>query len=352
MKIQANCRKMQISDKKICVYEKKVVSLCPNYKQEMNKWLKKDLLGFFKERFTWLLIALFFGLTAYAIGLFIVKDGVWHELCFQFGNVLIVGVVLGFLSSGERFLSLFQEAIQNVVFGKEFLANQKDVSKYWTVTSKQMFKNKFPDIHEGFLSLINSYFPVDEVSYYNDYEMRSTMEWVNEEQNIVKICDEVSFDLIADTENEFVYPLKNWFKISGDANEKSLKAKSQMIYFKVDGVERLKSITPQNIHLENGEQCEQIDVKLSGKKKYKINYRLEKTLNLLEDHSKGFRAKYIVKNCRIEYEVPKNVHIQFECRGTLNEFEDMGSQRTNRISKRYRGILLPQQGFLMALHKI
>ena len=26
------------------------------------------------------------------------------------------------------------------------------------------------------------------------------MEWVNEEQNIVKICDEVSFDLIADTE--------------------------------------------------------------------------------------------------------------------------------------------------------
>ncbi len=342
---------MQIFDAKICIYKKKVVSLQRNSLWKMNKWLKKNLSDFFNERLTWLLIALFGGVAAYVAG-FIIDTGIWHEFCFQIGNVLIVGVVLGFLSNGEHFLSLFQEAIQNVVYGNEFLANQKDVSKYWAITSKQMFKNKFPDIHEGFLDLINSYFPIDEVSYYSDYEMKSTMEWVDEAQNIVKVCDEVSFYLIADSEKEFVYPLKNWFKVTEKADEKSLKAKSQMIYFKVDNVEKLCSVIPQNIHMENGEQCEQIDITLSGKKKYKIDYKLEKTLNLLEDHSKGFRAKYIVKNCRIDYEVPKNVHIQFECRGTLNEFEDWGTQRSNRISKRYRGILLPQQGFLMALHKI
>ena len=54
----------------------------------------------------------------------------------------------------------------------------------------------------------------------------------------------------------------------------------------------------------------------------------------------------------MEYEVPENVYIQFEGRGTLKDFEDVGLQKGNKISKRYRGIMLPKQGFIMALQKI
>lgn len=313
----------------------------------MNKWLKNNISSFFKERLTWLLIALFGGVAAYAVGLFIVDEGVWHEFLFQAGNVLIVGVVLGFLSSGEHFLSLFQDAIQNVVYGKEFLANQKDISKYWKVTSKQMFENKFPNIHEEFLDLINSYFPTDEVSYYNDYEMISSMEWIEEDKGLVKVTDTVSFDLVADTTNEFIYPLKIWFKVN---NEVENIASSKMIYFKVNRKE-LENLSDPEIFIENGERCEKRDILLSGSKEYHIEYRVEKVLNIAEDHCKGFRAKYIVKNCRVEYEVPENIHIQFESRGTRENFEDVGPQRTYKISKRYRGILLPKQGFVMALQK-
>lgn len=313
----------------------------------MNKWFKKKIKEFFQQRLTWLLISMLFGIAAYVTG-FIIKDGLWHEFCFQIGNVLIVGVVLGFLSNGEQFLAIFQKAIQNVVYGKEFLANQKDVSKYWKATSKQMFENKFPDIHEEFLALINSYFPTDEVSYYNDYEMISTMEWVEKKENLVKVTDIVTFDLIADTDSEFIYPLKIWFKTNESEKQ---EASSKMIYFKVNDVD-IDKMADVEVSTENGERCEKRNIKLSGKKEYRIKYKVEKTLNLREDHCKGFRAKYIVKNCRIEYEVPEDIHIQFESRGTLKNFEDVGPQRSNRISKRYRGVLLPRQGFIMALQKL
>ncbi len=286
------------------------------------------------------------GLAAYVVG-FIIEDSLWHEILLQVGNVLVIGVVIGFLSNGEEFLGIYQKAIQNTIFGEEFLENQKDVSKYWKATSKQMFKNKFPDIHEDFLAVINANFPTNEVSYYNDYEMTSNMEWVDEPKNIVKVTDVVTFDLIADTVTEFNYPLKNWINASNEGRE----VKTNMLYFKVNGVDKKSSTNPE-ITYENGERCEKRDIKLSGSKEYHIEYKIEKTFNILEDHCKAFKAKYIVKNCRVEYEVPSNIHIQFESRGTLNDFENVGSQKSSKISKRYRGILLPRQGFIMALQKI
>lgn len=306
----------------------------------------RKLRSTLKSSIVWLIIFSLLGLAAYIVG-FIVENQIWHEVLLQVGNVLVIGVVIGFLSNGEEFLGIYQKAIQNVVYGEDFLENQKDVSRYWKVTSKQMFKNKFPDIHEDFLSVINANFPTDEVSYYNDYEMISTMEWVDETENIVKVTDVVSFDLIADTTAEFNYPLRNWIR----ASDEGRKVVTNMLYFKVNGEDKKSSASPV-VTYANGERCEKIDIKLQGCKEYRIEYKIEKTFNLLEDHCKAFKAKYIVKNCRVEYDVPQNVHIQFESRGTLNDFEDVGPQRCNRISKRYRGILLPKQGFIMALHKV
>ncbi|MBO4690586.1 MAG: hypothetical protein J5621_06890 [Paludibacteraceae bacterium] len=311
-------------------------------------YVLKKLINTLKNSMVLLIISAIIGLSAYVIGFFFVKVGTWHEFWLQVGNVLVIGVVIGFLSNGEEFLSIYQKAIQNTIYGEDFLANQKDISRYWRTISKQMFKNKFPDIHEEFLSVINANFPTDEVSYYNDYEMISTMEWENKANNIVKVTDVVSFDLIAaDATAKFDYPLRNWIKSSNEGNT----VETKMLYFKVDGKDK-KNTTQSEVTYENGERCEKWDFKLEGNKEYHIEYKIEKKFNLLEDHCKAFKAKYIVKNCRVEYEVPQDVHIQFECRGTLEDFEDVGSQRSNKISKRYRGILLPQQGFLMALHKI
>lgn len=286
------------------------------------------------------------GIVAYVIGFVFVKNGVWHEVLLQIGNVFVIGVAIGFLANGETFLEIYQNAIQNVICGGEFLDNQKDVSKYWKVISKQMFKNKFPAIHEEFLDVINANLPTNEVSYYDQYEMDSKMEWKDKENNIVLVTDVVTFDLVSDTTEEFTYPLRNWIKCS-----KSDDVKNNMLYFKVDGKDRISNMQHNSQNEDNGEKCNTWEIKLSGKKKYHIEYKVEKEFNLLEDHCKAFKAKYIVRNCRVEYSVPEEIHIQFESRGTLFDFENVGSQQSNKISKRYCGILLPRQGFVMALYK-
>lgn len=269
-----------------------------------------------------------------------------HEILFQIGNVLVIGVVLGFLSNASEFLGIFKKEIQEVVYGDDFLANQKDLSKYWKTTSKQMFKNKFPDIHEEFLEVINANFPTDEVSYYKDYEMTSTMEWLDENKGLVRVRDFVEFDLVADSVDKFVYPLKNWIRTSTNG----VNIKSTMVSFVVNNKEKVKDIKPKET-TKSGERCDEYNILLKGEKIYHIKYQLEKEFSIFDDHCKGFKAKYIVKNCRLNLEVPNNIHMQFETRGTIGDFEDKGVQKPNKISKYYKGILLPKQGFIVAFQK-
>ena len=315
-------------------------------------WLKDrwdDACKILKSKAFWMLILSLIGIGLYVLGCFVYPEGIIHEVLFQAGNVIIVSGVIGFLSNASTFLGIFKKDIQSVVYGEELLANQKDVTSYWKTASKQMFKNKFPDIHEEFLSVIEANLPKDEVSYYKDYEMRSVIEWENENESRVKVTDIVRFELIADSKKKFTYPLKNWIKTSGEGNEIS----STMLSFKVNGEERVDEVNKhkQTPTVQDGERCEEFDVPLGGKRLYQITYKVEKRFSLLEDHCKGFQAKYIVKNCRFSIEVPENIHMQFESRGALNRFEDIEEIKSNKMTKIYNGILLPKQGFIVALQK-
>ena len=302
------------------------------------------------SRTFWMIISLIVGIGAYIWGAFLPQSSLLHEILFQIGNITVIGIFFSFFSNASEFLGIFKKELQDIVYSDEFLNDQKDVSKYWKTTSKQMFKNKFPDIHEEFLDVINANLPTDEVSYYKDYEMTSTMKWIDEDKGIVKVNDCVDFYLIADSEEKFIYPLKNWIKTSADGSE----IKSKMLSFIVNKKEMVSSDgtkpKPQ-ITCKDGERCEEYDIALKGSKQYHIVYQIEKEYNLFDDHCKGFRAKYIVNNCRLNLEVPTNVHVQFVARGTLREFLDKGIQTPHKISKEYKGILLPKQGFIVAFMK-
>lgn len=275
-----------------------------------------------------------------------IKIEVLKTIVSSIGQLLLVGVLFNFMVKAPVFLEAVKEELVDIIYGKQFLSNQKDISTYWKIVSKQMFQNKFEDIHEDFLKAINSYLPKDEVSYYSEYEMYSKMEWENEAENMVKVVDEVKFNLIAETTDEFEYPLKNWIHV-GKADVKSSKIKSFIIN-KVD-----QQIPTATISITEGLRCEEHRFRFSGSKNYEVSYVMEKIFNFNEDHTKGFKAKYIVKNCRVSFECPENIIPQFEARGTMKDFEPVSRNlSSNRIEKKYRGILLPQQGFIIALQKI
>lgn len=91
-------------------------------------------------------------------------------------------------------------------------------------------------------------------------------------------------------------------------------------------------------------------VDFARKYKYEIKYTREKTYNIDDDYYVGFRAKYIVNKLRVCLDLPNEIEAIFTCRGTQKDFEDVGNN-VNRIEKRYRGIVLPRQGYIFALKR-
>lgn len=304
----------------------------------------KNLLSYnlFRAGSAWFFLLI--GVGLYALGYFgMEKTSIWREVVIKIGDVLVIGVVLGYLSNAAQFLGVFKKDLQNIIYGKEFVGQRKDLYQIWETISKHMFKNKFPTIHKDFLNVINGYFPQDEVSFYNDYEQNTTIEWKDKERGIIKVTDVVSFDLIAETEEKFKYPLKTWTKVKN--KETYTNNLSNLLVNK-----KKPSIETRDEFEEEGDICQEIYVTLQGATKYEIKYTREKTYNIDEDYYIGFRAKYIVNNFRVCLDYPDDIEVIFTCRGTQKDFEDVRCTK-RRIEKKYKGIILPRQGYIFALRR-
>lgn len=306
---------------------------------------KNNLLSYnnFRSGSAWILLIV--GLGLYAIGYFwIDQDSVWKEIAIKIGDILVIGVILGYLSNAAQFLGIFKKDLQDIVYGKEFIQQLKDITPLWENITKQMFKNKFPFIHKDFLKVINSYLPNQEVSYYNDYEANTTIEWVDRNNGIIRVTDIRAFELIADNDKEFIFPLTTWTAV------KDMSQFSQEI---TDLTVNGNSYEPKSNGITNddGQICNKFEIQLSGSNKYEIKYTRIKQYNIKDDYYIGFRAKYIVNKLRVCLNYPEGLDAMFICRGTQNDFEDIRSVRDRRIEKKYKGLILPRQGYVFVLQK-
>lgn len=48
--------------------------------------------------------------------------------------------------------------------------------------------------------------------------------------------------------------------------------------------------------------------------------------------------------------LPDDIEAMFICRGTQLDFDDITTGSPKRIEKKYKGIILPRQGYVFALH--
>lgn len=306
--------------------------------------MKNDILSYkhFRSGSAWIILIL--GIIFYYLGYFhIEQSSIWKEILIKIADVLVIGVILGYLSNAAQFLGVFKQDLQDIIYGKDFIKQRKDITPLWETISKQLFQNKFPIIHKDFLKVINGYFPKDEVSYYNDYESHITIEWINQEEGIMRVTDSVSFELIADSNSEFEYPLKTWTKVKEHGTYEN-----RITEIHVNG--KVPKIEDVKVSRENDDICHEQKIKLKGSTKYEIKYVREKIYNINDDFYIGFRSKYIVNKCRVCLDYPEDIDAIFICRGTQLDFEDVKNTK-RRIEKKYRNIILPRQGYIFALRK-
>jgi len=315
--------------------------LCTNITQKMKNILSTNN---FRTGAAWLFLIV--GISLYVIGFCLIEDeSVWSKIAIKIADVLVIGVVLGFITNAAQFIGIFKQDLQDIIYGKEFIKQRKDLYPLWENLSKELFKNKFPTLHKELLKTVNGYFPKDDVSYYNDYEIHTSIEWVNKEKGIIKVTDKVAFDLISETTDKIPYPIKTWTTIK---NKQEYTNKITQITVNGNKPNDIKYIgEKQDVE---GSLCQEQQLSLQGFTKYEIKYTREKTYNIDDDYYVGFRAKYIVNKLRVCLDLPDEIDAIFTCRGTQNEFEDI-SNNGNRIEKRYRGIVLPRQGYIFALKR-
>lgn len=268
---------------------------------------------------------------------------IWSDLLIKLGDVLIIGVVVGYLTSVAQWSGIFKKEIQDIVFGKEFLNKRNDIEDIWYRVTKQMFKFKFSDIHRDMLDALRQILPKeDDISYYEDYDADTKVEWVDRERGLIKSIDTFAIFIVTESEKEFSYPIKSWTITDDDDNENI----RQSIKVCVDGktMSDLKTSTKR----EGDEICSETLIPLKGKKRYFLQYTREKIYNINEDYYIAYRAKYITKNLKVSLELPDDIEALFVERGTTNEFLNVKNSK-HHIKKSYKGVIFPKQGYIFAL---
>lgn len=291
----------------------------------------------------WLMLAAGGILYALAYGNVIPEDNVWNGIAIKAADVLVIGVILGYFTNIAKMFGIFKQDLREIVYIEEHLQKRNDLEQLWNRISKQMFENKFPVIHSEFLQAIKEYFPKDEVSYYNNYDAFTKVEWYDRERHVIKATDTVSFELVAENkEKKVTYPLRTWTRVNeGEIYEE------RVLEFSVNGQPR--QINDPEQFEDLGDKCSEREFIMEGSEKYEIRYVREKIYSIDTDYYIGFRAKYLVNGLRVTLSLPDGIEALFTSRGTQHDYEN--GINPDCISKKYKGIVLPRQGYTFALRR-
>ena len=326
-------------------------------------FIVNDMRGFFSKVCEWfkqnsvyvsLAFFLILGLLSIVFGMHFDPKCVWEMLSLKvyprtllvgIGQFSLIGVAMGFLTNTSTFEGIVQKSLEKVLYAETFLGCRSDIREMWRKVSKQVYDNKFPDIAQEFLDRVESFFPKekDDITYYNDYRRSIHIEWEDENQDYIRVNEHISFELMTDgSKKEITYEL--WNSVSATQHYE------QNAKIKVDGKER-------NIDMEQkvcGAETESTAmIRLEGSTKYKIEVQTTRKYKLSEDHFIGFKAKYILKGLFVTVDgLPNNLHVQFINRGIKEKFYDDVSTDSRRIVKRYQGIVLPQEGYVISIYKL
>lgn len=291
---------------------------------------------------------LILGVIFYVLGFVILKSDeypIWHEIMLTAGNVFVVGVAVGFITNVLQNFGLFKEELGTVLYAREFLAKRNDIREIWLNASKVVFEGKFPQIHGDFFARMFDYLQCKDVAYYNNYEMHLNLEWLSQEKNLVKVRKKIIFDLIAHSKKHQVYTYKSWL-----SSLLIVSIHPKLIFLLTEHLLNQKRVI-RKTEERNDSKTDIISVGLKGSMEYNIQIDEEKVYDINSDFILGFRAKHITNNFRVQLVHPEDIRVMFAPCGTQMEFQEVNNSKTIN-ENRYNHVLLPKQGFIIALNPI
>ncbi|MBD5219467.1 MAG: hypothetical protein HDS72_04380 [Bacteroidales bacterium] len=289
-------------------------------------------------------ICAFAGITCYVIAYAACAEGsLAYKILLNIADVLIIGVVVGYLSNVAQWAGVFKKEIQDIVFGKKLVGERKDIEEVWSNVTKQILKNKFADIHKDLLLAMKKNLPADDaISYYDDYDSDIVIDWVNKEQGIIKTVETMSFFLISETDKEITLPLKT-FTI-GNPSECIVTQPEITVDGKIPTIHHEKQRKD-----DSGELVDVSFVRLKGKNRYQVRYVREKKYDVNKDYFIGLKSQYLIHDLCVSLTLPDGLDATFIERGTNISFIKVKKEKSY-IKMKLKGVIFPQQGYIFALN--
>lgn len=286
-------------------------------------------------------VGIFCYIIAYA---FCEDNSLAYRIILNIADVLIIGVVVGYMSSVAQWAGVFKKDIQDIVFGKKLVGERKDIDAVWNNVTKQILKNKFADIHSDLLEALKKNLPSDDsISYYEDYDSDIIVEWFDKLNGIIQTTETMTFFLISESENDIILPLKTY--TYGSPSETSVEKPTVT----VDG--EVPKITHKDQRvIDTGELEDVSNVHLTGKKRYQVRYVRNKRFDLAKDYYIGLKSQYLIKDLCVSLTLPDDLDATFIERGTNISFIKVKKDK-NHIKMKLKGVIFPKQGYIFALNK-
>lgn len=322
--------------------------------------MKEILLSIFSNRtfkisLGWILFLGSLAMLICGYSLDLDKNSFLYLFLTNVGQVIFISVLFSFLSTSAEFYGMFRKMLEEVLYTPGYIKKRVDIEDIWERTSEALFNSKFPTISHNFLDAIKKYYiPINEINFYNDYRVIIEIEWLDNEKEWIKVIYNIDFELHAINEKEFDFKSRSWTKITEEEKTKSANTTSsfttltEIKEYYVDG----QKVEPQKIgeEIREEDKIETFNLKLSGKKVYKIKQVIEKTMCLEVDNYCAFNCKWLVNNMNVQMFYPIDMKVNFVSKGTAEEFNFV-NKRPGFLQYEYKGLILRSQGYLIILTK-
>ena len=92
------------------------------------------------------------GLVLYLLGYLVFgSDSLLGKFVLRLADLLILGVLLGYMTNSARFLGAFKKDLEDIIYGESFVSQRKDIYPIWERVSQALFGNRFPGINSELL---------------------------------------------------------------------------------------------------------------------------------------------------------------------------------------------------------
>lgn len=309
----------------------------------------RTLFGTLKENFQWVL--LFLGVILLVVGYILPHVFVLSEpwtvvvsILRGLGELVIVGVLLGFLSTHDSIINNYRRSVEDVFYGEDHLKNRTDISEIWGRVTDALVKNKYPgNIRDVVLDKIKSFYLPDKNYCYENYQDNITIQWADSDKTKVKVVSTTNFNIISMKREPIT--------LFGSVSSSDVNNYRADIKLFLDGT-LLQATETEESDQERGNISKKVEYILPGDRdKYKLKRIITKSYDIKRDGS--YIAVYvytITHNMQATLNHPEDMDVQFLKLGTSEEF-DLISKQSTSCAYKLEGIVMPEQGFCFIIER-